>query len=744
MTLPTPCLATRARTSAAGFTVVEVIIAVLLLTVAMTAVGMAAMSTSSARGSARLQSALTGAGVRAQEDVASDRTWMSTCVMGVAECDVAGVLSTEALKLDDVDGVATVFSAKAEPLDSEVDGVGERDADGVTPDFYRVTIVIEPSQALQARYRLPANKARRTFVTTIDRKGREQVGAVSVEICQVVNQADERSTIQGCAPAGRTDNRMAGCSPQPRAGCNEAFSWVAALAASDADRSPFMSLRRLSAAGVTLQNVSTGARYGSPKIVDGVAVFQNVPAGEVRVLGASPPSGFERWGSKEIPASHGGSAASMVVEPGLKNRALALFRPMRSPSGINLYFERKTKTYRLNGPRSSTQVAVPEMAPTQGYQGASAEEYCARYRQIDNAIGAEINCVGVFPDGVNCVRVHLTGVTYAHVGVGGGSWSREALGALGVSLWSEVGPGLGDYNQVAVNDPSGVRACTYYAEYYHHTYYGGVTDPPYQTRVGAAAAAKYYLEPKPDVRHVESGPAGPTAPTPSCTVQQRWQQCSGDATPLSGSLARGLHSELLAPDSDKDAVSLNQRFSSMPAWLGNPAASPRRGIWVRPDGGGIDGADGTRRAFGSRVTLTGLGECYWLGPNIGREAIGSCGVCNPLWKVGWEYKGACSILTATRWERPAWETVFAKNLATGLAHPPYTSPIEGQSGTISYNPPWACFSAAPRTGRGGSCKSMSFGGGGNGGGKKIPTTRHKDSSGGSGVVDEVSFTDASF
>ncbi len=749
------CSRARRQANERALTIVEVAVAVMVLMIVATAVGMASFGSSRSRGAARLQSSLTAAGQHAQEDVIADRAWMrevGDCSTINHDCDISAYVTDEALELEDVEARATLESATATALDSVVDKIGDDDEDGVIPDYYRITVVLQLRAEDAPRYQVKAADTVRRFVTTIDRRGEEQLGSVAVEICRIANQADERMQIQGCAESGDSHVSMLNCEPteatcdasQPKvhgdcspgvaAPCTTAFSWINHLPPSTSSPlgpSPFVTLRRVAPGSVSfaLVNASTLEKVPSSaaKQVNGTYVFQNVPAGEFRLDGLPTSVGgnTERWRSKELPGFHGSAESpaersTIAVDPGIQSRALVMYRPKATTDGIDLHFQRKTRTYELRGPFTAEEVSVgPEPAPTHGYEGASAASYCSLMQgsATDESQHSTFDCVGIQPGpGQNCVQLLIEGSYYVEVGAGNGDYYY---------LYPDIvySPGTGDGHLMkhSTNGPTpAYRFCTFYKEYLTHTYYGNVDkNPPWDMRAGAAKANTYWVEPVPDLRHVDYGDDGPYAAIPQCIV--KWKgQCEAPNTPatpdLGDGLKPGLNTQLNAEKAG--AAATNAWFSGTPAWLEDP-------MWVYPSGS-FRSRSGSTQPAGVDWTFTGMGECYWKSPKFSGEHIGECNPCTPLWMPGQEVPGACSILVNTHWERPAWETVTELDWrGTGTVSSPLTKPIEGKSGDISYSPYWRCSTPTPKVTNGSTCRSAPSGGSGDTPG--VPATKHRTS-----------------
>ena len=742
-----------------GMTIIEVVVAVVIIAIVVSSLALAVDGGNRLRGAARLQASMTVAGEKVQEQLSSDRRWMRSCSDLGRACDLTDAIDPDSLALEDVRGDAVIRTAEATPEDSELDGLlsAGNDLDGVTPDYYRLVIVLEPTRELASRYGVRPSASRRRFVTSIDRNGERMVGSLVVEACKVVNQADERMQVQGCANARRTHIDMRGCpSAGARAGCTEAWSWIAGIRSgsntSPPGRSPFLSLERVSTRGWGIGIVdasSPGARRITPdRYEDGKAVFENVPAGEYRLVGVPNSSGArtERWTTHELPSHHDGRAASVVVDAGIQNRALVMFRPTRAGS-INLFFQRKIRTYHLGGPYWTHQVHIPPNdEPTDGYQSGSAAETCAEVTRIWgegtlSSAGGWHECVDVVPHGQNC----------ADVLVSGDVWTQVPLSEATHILMHELGAinsavPIGDLEDPASwGDPVkmvhprrevAVRYCTYYAELFDHKYYS-TTDPtpPFVTVDGARHAVTYYSEPKPDYRHIDFlGGGRAESPIPVC-VTRRYGQCTTPSwpgvVPLSSGLVPGLSSDVMNPPADAADARVNDYFTRY--WpTRQPLASGA--IWTRTDGTMETPAG---RYSGRRVTIIGMGECYWTSVRFSGRVEGPCDPCKPMWSRTRYYEG-CSLLVKTRWCRPAWETVQNFNWPTGGGpmDAPFKYAIETKCGTIDYSPPWSCTTTVPRTGNGSTCHPQPTGGGGD---ERIPTTRHRSgTSHGAGVQGTLS------
>ncbi|MCW2928037.1 MAG: hypothetical protein JWM86_2005 [Thermoleophilia bacterium] len=746
-----------------GVSIVEVVIAAMLLATVVAAVAMASLGGTALRGAARLQTSMTSAGEAAQEDIASDRRWMQfdECKRLNDECDISSAVDRGSLRLEDVEGVAELISARSTALDSDLDNdASGNDLDGVLPDYFRIVVTLRPERSVRARYRIAGTQGVRRFVTTLDRRGVEQIGSVAVEICRVTNQADERMQLQGCAKGRRSDVSMDRC-PERTPVCTPAFDWVSRFGASDHSPAPFVSLVRENMS-FSLVNASTGKSYPSSGAtrVDGLYVFENVPAGEFRLLGlpASAGGNTERWKTKEIPSFHGSAAdrvpnPTLNVEPGVRARALVLFRPRTTTTGIDYEFERRTHTFRLTGLYTKNETNVPKMAPTDTYVGSSAEEACAQLARAGGGFKSgkyaqeTYACYKMQPGPANCVTLLMRGTFFKRVTPGTGDYidASDGFGAAALSVadmnaqqtelgtpetMQETRTRTGASLRLATipTGTPGGRFCTYYAEFYKHYYFAKPTKTP-KIRDGAVVGATYMVQPMPIARHLEFDSAGGFEEIATCIGKSR-AQCQAPVPgfpAMKAGLKPGLNSKVQWNE-PPTTVLKNENLVRAPAWTRAP-------MWVEPDGDIIPSAGG-RVPAGPTVRVRGEGECYWTGWGISGELeSASCDPCDVKWKTGRQYRDACSLLVRTDWRRPAWETIrnYGWYDGTGWAATAGEYEIEEKNGTINYDPPWGCTSSAPIMVGGGTCRSGSSGSGG-GGNPYIERTDHKDSSGGHGVV----------
>lgn len=753
-----------------GFGVVEVIIAVLIMLVVASTIGLAASSGNNLRGAARLSASLTEAGRNIHEDIATDRTWMKSCqTIGHACRDVESAISESSKQIKDVGGTLGYVRATATPLDSRVDGIGANDKDGLVPDYFQVRVVIRPAADVAARYRTTPARSERTFSTTIDGRGEQAFGSVAIELCRVMNQVDERMSIQGCAPQGASPITMNDCVPG-QATCQSVFSWVATQSPSDSNPSPHVVLKRVSTAGAPI-SLSNGLGWSAraadgQRTADGLLVFSNVPAGDVMVNGIPATTSvggvsIPRWKSKELPSFLGSSAEGgypVMVEPGVRSRALAVFAPATA-QGVDLHFKRRIGIRAITGGFPGHEIVVPKWTPTNSYVGDRAEFLCNLYQQ-ELSYGDTSTCDGIVPGpGKNCVTVLLGFDKYIPDPTGTYTRSERGTAEIDFEFWdTQPGGFTGDrFRKERWDNTPTFRVCMEYWEEYRYTYYRADSGPTYEFPNGIAYPMTYAMTPMPSNRAVRKIGNATMALIPQCVAQRR-QQCSAPSSgaPLSlRTLIPGLNTGVQAstgsytgryenPEgvaiSNSTAAARNVAFGSSPPGAWSTLTS--RATWVRPNGD-IVGSTGGRVAAGTRVTLTGDGECYWTSPNFSGRIEGSCRRCNPVWGPGMQFVGYCSIVTKVKWWRHTRETQCSNDamLADVLVRPPFNFPCTSrfnnpnfilpvQQGTIDGL--FGCVSPFPTMI--GGCQKIATGGvQGGGGDGDVPKTFHQGQ-GGTGSV----------
>jgi hypothetical protein len=675
------------RVSELAVSVVEVLIAALLLIAAISATTLAIVGSDKATGVAKVNEAMTAAVRRVEEQLASNRAWMDPCT---ATCDLTPYIPRELLVDEEIDGEFVLVSAGARAVDSDVDGVGAADQDGVVPDYHEVSFEVDASPAIEARYGPITSRAIRL---AMDRRGAQVDGSIVIEGCRALNQADERIAISGCR-GGTARLPMLECSAAETALCSPAMQWAISMRGSGTVTDE-MFLAPVDVGSIDVQFADGYAPGGEiERSVDpetGTIRIRNVPPGSYRLTGIPEFAGYERWLTKEQPSAHG-DQASIAVEPGLEVRALVAWRPARVTPALDIQLTRRTSTFDVHGPYTSNEQTVAPWAPTTGYIGLQAEDLCVLG-------GAFIGATCRMTTEGNCVTLHYTSIR------------PEAAAVQGeLPLF---------------------RLCTYYQERMQHHFYRVNGAPTYQVRDGAAAPVSYQFGHAPRLRVFD--PADTEAVTAwTCAAAERGQCGSGTVVTEGGGDATGGNPGGEAATGVTSAwPGLQHGLQRGGEWaraeelLGLPANLTGAGLWVGLDGS-LLGSDGASAAGPHEVR--GIGECYWT-MNGADEQEGSCNPCEPYYHpLDRTIPQACgSILFQSEWRRDAIEEVtFLRPsgespegfpLCPCLPDPPTVTPIESHEGEINYSPPMGCSSGTPLVGQGvATCSSPSP--------PSIPETHH--------------------
>jgi type II secretory pathway pseudopilin PulG len=182
-----------------GFTIVEVITS--MMVVAVVATGAAAMAgmSSGVQVRAKVRSIQASAAEGAMSILQEDQAWPETdaCKSALTTpCDVSYVLSGDTdLTADSHLSVHFVATARALGVDSPIDGQGAKDADGIVPDYYRVSLTLKLAPDSQAQY---PNMTPLTLTGLVNRTDQMQTGKLDITACAVAPQVDERSPVATC------------------------------------------------------------------------------------------------------------------------------------------------------------------------------------------------------------------------------------------------------------------------------------------------------------------------------------------------------------------------------------------------------------------------------------------------------------------------------------------------------------------------------------------------------------------
>lgn len=376
----------------AAFTVVEIIVAILLITVVIGGVTMALASGSRLESKRDLSSRMVAASERVYEHLRSNKSWTEGCrrarpTAPPKSCTVTSSIDTALLK-DDVFGPSFAFraSASAVGVDNDGDGLGAQDQDGTVDDFFRITITIEVPRADAAR--LGATKPR-VVQSLINGSAGSDSGTLIVAICSADNQIDERIQISGCQTGSTYWTEMPTCAEDP--GCAPWSNGSLIGKMSFGIPSRLVGITPISGVSFSLTRVPDGTNPSGPtRISSSMAIaaapgeyrFPDIPSGTWAVnTPTSYPGGRIDWPTHHIP-----STKRATVEAKKTARALVMLqRPARSQP-FRMTFSRYIYERQLTG-RVSGKIPGPRTPECEAPASFTRGAYILMEVECDEASG---------------------------------------------------------------------------------------------------------------------------------------------------------------------------------------------------------------------------------------------------------------------------------------------------------------------------------------------------------------------
>ena len=365
-----------------GFTMVEVIVA--LVIIAILAVGAVQLfrGAGHASSSAKLRSKMYSAAESVGESMRSEKSWLTQlqgggkgclkgCTLGVAKLNQVKnlpIMRPEGTGIEKVDLDADV---QVLGLDSKADGLGEdADRDSIWPDYYRVTITITIDANTRKEYPLLRPLIYQTVIdpTTIG----SVKGSIMLQFCQATNQSDDRMVLSDCS-SGADSIRME-AQPDCPGKDDNSYNFFCNSALKDArrwdSRHPKSDRSSVSVSPVDMSQLSftlrrcqdtnkdvcvgIGRSFSKSDCkfipgtsgVDSGCLITRLDAGQYQVTDVHyTPKGLpamEEWKAKNLPAGR-----FAAVEPGEQSRALVVFRPRQGVNSIDIGFARTIRVFNV-------------------------------------------------------------------------------------------------------------------------------------------------------------------------------------------------------------------------------------------------------------------------------------------------------------------------------------------------------------------------------------------------------------
>ncbi len=350
------------RSREQAFTVVEIIIAVLLVTVVISGVTLALAGGAKLETKRDIKSRMVAATERVYEHIRSDKAWVKGCRRANATaapktCNLTPVIDAELLE-DDIFGDTFAFtaSATATGVDSDGDGLRGADQDGNADDFFSVSITIGIPAADKARLGNPPDRKVSSIVhgsTNVDS------GGVVVAFCSADNQIDERVQISGCETGGTYWTEMPACANDP-ACLPWALGSLQGIPGSLSAPTRMLGIRPVTGVTFSLQRVADGKPFDGPGTVSsglamttaqdsslgpGVYKFPDLPTGSWRIVTPSIyPGNRVDWPTHHVP-----STKQATVERNRTARALVMLQDPAKSGDYSLTFSRLTYERQFTG-----------------------------------------------------------------------------------------------------------------------------------------------------------------------------------------------------------------------------------------------------------------------------------------------------------------------------------------------------------------------------------------------------------
>ncbi|MCW2961394.1 MAG: hypothetical protein JWM90_1781 [Thermoleophilia bacterium] len=579
-----------------GFTIVEVLIAMLMISVITAGVTLAASSGGRLEQRRDLTSRMTAASERVYEHLRSNKDWLASCrraTVSSAPRTCAPFESLDAderarLARDSILGTSFVITSTATGIDNAGDGLGagaagtEPDRDGNADDFIRITISIGVDKGDQARL---GNAKSLTVTSVINGSTNTENGALVVSFCGATNQVDERIQIASC-PQRFTWLDMPDCGGEPGCAPRSLFSGLppgnplaaSRMVAMEPLDPPALSIRLTKRGGE-----DNGRQYdgsAAVRVAAGSYRFADLPTGTYELSNYSL-GGWIEWGTHHIP-----STKQATVERNRTANALVTMKRPGASGAFTMRFDREVAERFLDA-REAT-FTTPWIGECEEPSSVNSDTFGTRT--------------------ADCTTPHLR-ITWT-----GGTSANAQFEGLDETA----------------------------TEYNSDGHYREIVTVKYITEVGrnqfiwngAAGSATFSTQPAPNGRYTErarsgNGKATYTIPTPRWTTGVQM----APKYPAAG------HNSAAAPTGSASIsnvpLGLNEEITKLgSAQIGNvfqrysPAGCDRRYQWVVPGGSFSGGSCSSLHYRGNN------GECYttmrsnWTGVAYNRH-LGCAGVYWP-------------------------------------------------------------------------------------------------------------------
>ncbi|MBC7643684.1 MAG: prepilin-type N-terminal cleavage/methylation domain-containing protein [Thermoleophilia bacterium] len=315
-------LTNRPHSRDAGFTLIEVIIAMVILAMVVGASASAIAVSTHSSTKTKIISRQREVANAVLHRATANTSWIKTynCGVGVCSGAVNAYVPANDPLLDEPDGTVTHrVSFTATGIDRADDGVGAADGDQVIPDAFR----LEVSDAISATGVVAVPPPVFTASNVLDMAVRGSTGTVRIQTCKVYPQIDERLGTGLCRASGPSTFNITPTTPCP-ATRFECGAWAAAAPTPNYSRvtvAPFPGVHLVIngplPGAATTHDVTTDA--------SGTGFIRDLAPGQYRITSTTPPGGdpyWSTWKTHSVP-----SGDYITVEAGTIHDATELLKP---------------------------------------------------------------------------------------------------------------------------------------------------------------------------------------------------------------------------------------------------------------------------------------------------------------------------------------------------------------------------------------------------------------------------------
>lgn len=300
-----------------GFTVVEVIVALTLMSILMAGGTTIIASSDRSQAKSKARNKQTAAAEAIFERLHASHTWATNAACATAPytgCSsyLTDLYASDPMLTDEASGLKLSLQITADATDSPSDGKDVDDEDGVLPDYYRVSVKVKPTDTF-------ASLKPATTGGVINPPARVSTGAIEVRMCRAYPQVDERIAIASCGTGSADQLKL-----QAPTNCTATYDCYAySRAATDNPAYTSMSLAPATGQSFSLLGPLPETTVAKTGVTDsnGHAKAVGLQPGQYR-LQVTPPAGYRTWASHSVP-----TAGVATVEAGKSNHLLQVFQP---------------------------------------------------------------------------------------------------------------------------------------------------------------------------------------------------------------------------------------------------------------------------------------------------------------------------------------------------------------------------------------------------------------------------------